>query len=174
MSFENPVANVDHVDVLFHDDVAGKDPVVYPIAQATLGRRGVWPCRPVDVAGKIVSLSADNLTERPIMDAPHHFDEWGAIANLESDIQAELTFHALADFDHFQRARNIHSNGLFEIDVLACGHDGFQMPKMVVGRSGNYDGVQFLGRSDLLIRVGAGEELRSVDRGVTFGLLDFI
>jgi len=86
MSLENPVANVDHVNVLFHDDVARKNTVVYPVAQAMLGRGGIRPCRPVDVAGKIVSFSADNLTERPIMDAPYHFNEWRAIANLESDI----------------------------------------------------------------------------------------
>src|SRR5712692_8987185 len=113
MALENPVANVDHVNVLFHDDVAGKNTVVHPIAQAMLGRRGVRPCWPVDVPGKIVSFSADNLTERPVMDAPDHFDEWRAIANLESDIQAELAFRALADFDHSQCAGNINGDGLF-------------------------------------------------------------
>ena len=58
--------------------------------------------------------------------------------------------------------------------MLACSHDGFQMPRMVIRGSGNYDSVQFLGRSDLLIRVGADEELRGVDRGETLGFLDFI
>src|SRR3984893_13832058 len=96
-----------------------------------------------------MSLSADNLTDCPIMDAPAHFDR-------------------------LQCARNINSDGLFEIDVFSCGHDGFQMLRMVIRRSGDYDGVQFLGPSDLLIRVGAKEELRRVDRGVTFILLDFV
>src|SRR5207245_8956138 len=64
MSLENPVANVDHVNVLLHDDVARKNAVVHPVAQAMLGRGGVRHCPPGDVAGKIVSFSADNLTER--------------------------------------------------------------------------------------------------------------
>ena len=108
------------------------------------------------------------------MDAPDQFDEWRAIANLESDIQAELRLRAPADFDNSQCSGNINGDGFFEIHMLACSHDGFQMPRMVIRGSGNYDGVQFLGRSDLLIRVGADEELRCVDRGVTFGLLDLI
>src|ERR1700730_1858352 len=83
---ENPVTNVDHVNVLLDDDVAGKRAIVDPVAEAALGRRGVEPCWPLDITGKIVSFSTNNLTERPIMDAPDHFDEWRAIANLESDI----------------------------------------------------------------------------------------
>ncbi len=69
---------------------------------------------------------------------------------------------------------NINSYGLLEIDVLACAHDGFQMARVIIGRGGDYDGVQFLGGCDLLISVGTSEELRCVDRGVTLGLLDFI
>jgi hypothetical protein len=33
MGFEDPVANVDDVNVLFHDDVAGKSAVIDPIAR---------------------------------------------------------------------------------------------------------------------------------------------
>src|SRR6267143_3356905 len=48
MRFQNPVANVDAVNVLFHDDVAGKDPVIHPIAKAAFDRRSLWPGRPIE------------------------------------------------------------------------------------------------------------------------------
>ena len=129
------------MNVLFHDDIAGQDAIVHPISQAMLGWRRVGPGRPVNVAGEIVGLSADNFTERAIMDAPHHFDERRTIANLESDIETELAFRTFADFDHFQCARNIDSNGLFEVDMLSGGNDGFQMLGMVIGGSSDYDRV---------------------------------
>jgi hypothetical protein len=57
MGFEDPVANVDDVNVLFHDDVAGKSAVVDPIAQAALRGRSIGPGWPIDVTGKVVRLA---------------------------------------------------------------------------------------------------------------------
>ena len=120
MRLENPVANVDHVDVLFDDDVARKNTIIDPIAQAMLGGRRIWPCGPIDVAGEVISLTADNLANGAIMDATNHLHEWGAIPNLEADIKAELTLRPFADLDHFQCPRNINRDRFFKIDVLAC------------------------------------------------------
>src|SRR5205814_5679838 len=111
--------------------------IVYPVAKPMLGWRCVGPWRPVDVASEIMGFSPNNFTERDIMDAPHHFDERRTIANLEPGVEAELAFRTFADFDHFQCARNIDSNGLFEVDMLSGGNDSFQMLRMVIGRSGN-------------------------------------
>src|SRR5207249_4249215 len=153
MGFEDPVADVNHENLLFDDDVARKRAIVDPIAQATFGRRRVGPGWPLDVAGKIISFPTDNLAKGAVMDAPDHFDEWRAIANLEPDIQAELSFGALADFNHFQCAGNINRDGLFKIDVLAGVDRSFQMPGMIIRRSGDDDGVQFLGGSVFLVSI---------------------
>ena len=174
MGFEDPVADVNHVNILFDDDVARKRAIVDPIAQATFGRRRVGPGWPLDVAGKIISFPTDNLAKGAVMDAPDHFDEWRAIANLEPDIQAELSFGVLADFNHFQCSGNINRDGLFKIDVLAGVDRSFQMPGMIIRWSGDDNGVQFLGGNDFLVSIGAGEKLRGVNRCVPLGFLDFV
>src|SRR6266704_182854 len=51
VGLQHPVANVDDVNVLFHDDVSGKNTVINPIAKAALHGSGVRPSRPVEIAG---------------------------------------------------------------------------------------------------------------------------
>jgi len=49
MILENPVTDVNDVNVLFDDDVAGKNAVIHPVAKAALGGRCVGPRWPLDV-----------------------------------------------------------------------------------------------------------------------------
>src|SRR5260370_24202092 len=123
MSLENPVANVDDVNVLLHNDVAGKNAVIQPVAEATLCVRGVRPGGPVNVAGEIVSFAADDFAKSSSMDTTNHFHKRRAIADLESDIETELDFGALADFDHLQRTGHIDGHALFETNMFTAGHD---------------------------------------------------
>src|SRR2546429_7191595 len=66
---ENPVADVNDMNILFHDDVARKDAVVDPVAQALLNRRCIGPGRPVDVASQIMRFAASNRAQGSVMDA---------------------------------------------------------------------------------------------------------
>ena len=68
---EHPIANVNDVDVLLDDDVAGKNAVVNPVAQTFLDGRRIGPGWPFDVACQIVRFAADNIADRPIVDALH-------------------------------------------------------------------------------------------------------
>jgi hypothetical protein len=174
MSLENPVANVDDVNVLLHNDVAGKNAVIQPVAKATLCGGGVRPGGPVNVAGEIVSFAADDFAKRSGMNATNHFHKRRAIADLESDIETELAFGALADFDHLQRTGHIDGHGLFEINMFTAGDDNLQVAGMIVRRCGDDDGVQLLGRSNLLAGAGADEKLRGIQSGIAFGLLELI
>ena len=133
--------------------------IVDPVAQTPLGGRSVGPRWAIDVAGEVVRFAANDVSERAIVDAADELNEGRTVANLESDIQAELAFGALADFDDAQRARDVHRHRLFEIDVLAGGYDGFKMLRMKVRRRGDHDGIDFLGVRDLLVCVGAEEKL---------------
>ena len=38
---EDPIANIYSMDVLFDDDVSGENPIMDPVAEPTLGRRGI-------------------------------------------------------------------------------------------------------------------------------------
>src|SRR5215470_10930198 len=163
MRLENPVADINDVNVLLDDDVAGEHAVVHPVAEAALGGRGVGPSGPVEVAAQVVGFAAGDFAESSRMNAANHFDERGAIANLEANVEAELAFGALANVDDFFRAGDIHSDWLFEIDVLARRDDGFEVLRMKIRRRGDDDGVDFFGGSNFAESVGADEQLRSVD-----------
>src|SRR6266436_119287 len=104
MPFENPVTDVDYVNVLLDDDVAGKRAVVDPVAQAALRGRRVGPGRAIDVAGEIVRFAADEVAERAAVNAPDKLQKRRADADLEADVEAELAIGALADFDDTQCA----------------------------------------------------------------------
>ena len=127
MRLKNPVADVDDVDVLLDDDVAGERAVVNPIAQPTFPRGRVGPGRAVDIAGEIVRFSAYDFAERACMNAANHFDERRTITNLKADVKAELSVDAFTEVDDLVRPRNIDRDRFFEIDVLACAHNGFKM-----------------------------------------------
>src|SRR5262249_36028102 len=50
VSLQDPVTNVNNVDVLLHDDIAGKRAIIDPIPQSSLDRRGIPPRGPVEVS----------------------------------------------------------------------------------------------------------------------------
>src|SRR5262245_7692634 len=108
MRLQDPVANVDDVDVLFDDDVAGKNLVMHPIAETDFLQRSVGPLRAVDVAGKVVSFTADDLAQGAGMDAADHFDKRRTIADLKSDVEAQFAVGPLAYFNDSERAGDVH------------------------------------------------------------------
>ena len=69
MRLENPVANVDDVNVLLDDDVARERAVVQPVAEPPLGGRSIGPRGAIDVSAEVVGFAADNLAKRPRVDA---------------------------------------------------------------------------------------------------------
>ena len=119
-------------------------------------------------------FAANDVAERTVVDPADEFHEGRAVANLEADVEAELAFGALADFNDAQRAGDVHSYRLFEIDMLTRSNGAFQVLRMIVGRRGDNDGIDFLGVRELLVSVGAEKKLRRVDGGVAFGLLELI
>src|SRR5215472_19119481 len=174
MRLENPVADINDVNVLLDDDVSGEHAVVHPVAEAALGGRGVGPSGPVEVAAQVVGFAAGDFAESSRMNAANHFDERGAIANLEANVEAELAFGALANVDDFFRAGHVDGHGLFEINVLGGRDDGFEVLRMKIRRSGNDDGVDVFGGSNFVESVGADEELRGINRAEAFGLLQLV
>ena len=88
VALHHPVADIDDVNILLHDDVAGKNAVVDPIAEALLGRSGVRPRRTIDIAREVMSFTTDDVAQRTAMDAADHFHKRGAIADLESYVKA--------------------------------------------------------------------------------------
>ena len=71
MVLENPVADVNDVNILLDDDVAGKDAIINPVAQTFLDGRRIGPGWPFDVACQIVRFAADNIADRPVVETLH-------------------------------------------------------------------------------------------------------
>src|SRR2546429_7534069 len=94
---ENPVADVNDMNILFHDDVARKDAVVDPVAQALLNRRCIGPGRPVDVASQIMRFAASHRAQGSVMDALDQLNKRRTIADLESHVETEFSFRTRSE-----------------------------------------------------------------------------
>src|SRR5215467_1339673 len=117
MTVEDPVANVDGVNVLFDDDVAGEHAIVNPIAQTAFDGRRVWPRGPVNVGGPVVGFARNDFAERACMDAADHFNKGRTLANLEPHVEVQLSIDAFADFKDFHCAGNVDGYRLLKINV---------------------------------------------------------
>src|SRR2546427_4024798 len=92
-----------------------------PVTQAALQGCGVGPSRSIQVPREIVRFPTNDFTQRPAMNPLHHFNEWRAVADLESHVKTQLPCGALPDFHYLQRAGHIHGHRFFEINVFAGG-----------------------------------------------------
>ena len=167
---EDPVADVHHVDVLLHQDVAREHAVIYPVANPALDGRSIRPGGAVDRARVVVGLTASDFPERAAMDALRQFDKRRGVADLESYVQADLALRLLSDSDDLLGAVDVHRHRLFAVNVLAGGDDGFKMRRMKIRRRRDDDRVHFFRRGDLLVGLRAFEHLRSVNARVPFRL----
>ena len=164
MTVEHPVGDVDDVDVLFHDDVAGEDTVPHPVPQATLFRRGVGSVGPLQGRREVVDEAADGLADLPVVDARYEIDVRRGVPNLEPHRQADLAVGLLAQLHHVLAARDVHGHRLLEVGVLAGGDGGLEVLGMEVRGSGDVDGVHVLAVEELLVRLWSPEHVRWVDR----------
>src|SRR5215467_13820130 len=85
MTLQDPVADVDRMDILLHDDVSGEDAILQPVAQAT-DRLGSIREAEIDARAIVESLAGNHLAQRPSVDALDQFDKRRRHANLEADI----------------------------------------------------------------------------------------
>src|SRR5438067_10988431 len=90
MALQHPIANINDVDVLFQNDVAGERTIVFPVADFQFQRRGIRSWRTVEIAGQIISFGANDFAQSAVMNSSNHFDKWRAIADLETHIEAQL------------------------------------------------------------------------------------
>ena len=108
------------------------------------------------------------------MDTADQLDKGRAVADLESDVQAELPLGALPNLEDAFGARYVDGHGFFQIDVLTSGDDSLEMARVEVGRRGDDNRVDLLGRRDLLEGVWPDEQLLRIERRVPFCLLQLI
>ena len=141
---EHPVAEVDDVDVLLHQDVSGEGAIPEPVAQAVLVGRGAgvdffFRCGRVVVAG-----DGGDFAQRAGFDFFRDGGDGRRAAALEADVDALRGLDALGDFEGLLGLRNVDADRLFAVDVLAGGDGGFEMLHVEEGRRGDLDEVDVL------------------------------
>src|SRR5690606_4571788 len=98
VSPENPITDIDSMNILFNDDIAGEDSVVDPVTKPALFRCCTRPVGPVNGGPKIVGLPGSDRAECTIVNSPHEFHKRRCVANLESDVKSLFILRLLADF----------------------------------------------------------------------------
>src|SRR6185503_15524647 len=157
--------DVDDVDVLLDDDVAGERDVVDPVAQATRRGRRVGPLGPLDRRSEVVDLARDGRPDLAGMHAPGELDVWRGVADLEAYREAQLPrARLLPERHHRLRAGHVDGDRLLEVDVLAGADGGLEVRGMEPGRRRDVDRVHVLVREQRLVRVQALVELRRSER----------
>src|SRR6185503_15852490 len=125
---QQPVRDVDDVDVLLDDDVAGERDVVDPVAQATRRGRRVGPLGPLDRRSEVVDLARDGRPDLAGMHAPGELDVWRGVADLEAYREAQLPrARLLPERHHRLRAGHVDGDRLLEVDVLAGADGGLEV-----------------------------------------------
>src|SRR5262245_1469718 len=91
MCFERPIYNVEDVDVLFDDNVAGESLVEHPVADACFARGHPFLVMTVEVVGEIETLAQRDASNfagvNPFNDRAITF----VISLLKSDMNADFT-----------------------------------------------------------------------------------
>ena len=121
-----------------------------------------------------MGFAASDVAESPIMNAVHKFHKGRTVADLESHIQTEFVLRPFANFDDFECARDVNSYRLLKINMLPCSDDCLQVMGMVVGWSSYDDRVHFLGSCNPLVGIRSFKKLCSVQRCITFPLLQVV
>src|SRR5581483_4789190 len=118
MRLQKPVADVDGVNVLLHDDVAGEHLVSQPVPKPRLHRAQAIERRHAGNAGVIVHLSEADGAQIAAMDALGGLLEYRLRAGLEIDPEAAPSLRAAAAVLDAETAGGIDGHGFGEVNVF--------------------------------------------------------
>ena len=118
---------------------------------------------PLEGGGEVVDLAGDERADLALVDPLRELHVRRRVADLESDGEAALAVVLLPDRHHLLRAGHVHRHRLLDVGVLAGGERGLEVQGVVEGRRRDVDGVDVLAREELLVGVGATEEVLRVD-----------
>src|SRR5690348_12171836 len=126
MGAEQPVAQVDDVNVLLDKDVAGEGTVPEPVAETVLVRRG--PGRNLFHRGgsEIVRGHGADFSECAGLNFFGNGSDGRSAAALETDVDTLRRLDALCNFERLVRLRNIDAHRLFAVDMFARRHSSLE------------------------------------------------
>ena len=155
----HPVRDVDVVDVLLDDVIAGEPGEIQPVANLPLDVCSRPGCRVVAPEAALVPihLSAQDFADRAVVDPLDRRDVLGLMPALRADADAKaLLFREFIRREHGPDAGRVDRDRLLGEDVLARVDGGRQVCRPETGWRGEDDVVD-VGRQDFLVGVEAGE-----------------
>ena len=147
-----PVRDVDHVDVLLDDDVAGQRLVEDPVAQAR--RRGALRGLRLQAAGVVVDVPEHRRADVAAMHARGRFAKERVAARLEVH---EHVARRPCGFDGTldrEAAGHVDRDRLGQVEVLAGLQHGNRLLGMEVRRAFDGHGIELADRRDACSRPG--------------------
>src|SRR5215510_10512295 len=160
MRLHRPVDDIQNVDVLFDEDVARKRAVEDPVADAGLEVGHAGFVLAPEVVRVIKALAQNDVSDLARVDALDHSAIALVVALLESDVNADFALRLLAGGDHPLAALDVGRDRLFAVGVFARVDGGFQVLGVEIGRAGDKHKVDVLRLQELLVSLGAFEEVR--------------
>ncbi len=151
VGLEDPVDDIEVMDVLFDDVITAEPGEVVPVAELPfdIGPAGFTVDDP-DFATVPVGAGFDDIADGAVLEAFDGFEVTGLVSALGTGGDAEaFLFGEFTGFDHEACALGVDGGGFFDEDVLACLDGGHELGGAEVGRGGEDD----------VIDVGEGEEL---------------
>ena len=163
MRAEHPVAEIDDVDVLLDQDVAGEGAIPEPVAQPILVGRCAGAVL-FSRCGRVVVCPSDgNLAQCAGLDLLRDGGDGRRVAALEADIDALRGLDALGDLESVFGLANVDAHWLFAVDMLAGRDRGLKMLHVKEGRRGDLDQVDVRRGGELFEGMRAVEEQLAVD-----------
>ena len=174
MALQHPVADIDDVYILFHDDVAGESAIEDPVAQPFLQRRGVGIVRFLQCPGIVVGQSRTDPSQGSIMDPSRQLNEGWGTPDLKTHVQAEPSLGLPGDLHDVLAAGHIDGDRFFAVGMLAGVYHGLQMLRVVVGRAGDENGIHLAGIGQFPEGIRALENQRSIDGSRSLLCVDLV
>src|SRR5262245_40168435 len=117
---------------------------MHPVPQSQFFRRRFGQRWQVESPRKVVGLTQNNLSERPVMNSADHFYIGTGVADLKPNGEAKTVSRLLPCPDHLLATMNIDADRFLAVDMLARLNGRPQVFRMQEGWSGNQYGIDFL------------------------------
>ena len=160
---EHPVAEIDDVDVLFDEDVAGEGAIPEPVAQAVFVGAFAFALLLSGRGRVVVTRGGDDFADGAGLDLFVKCGDGWSVAALEAHIDTLIGLDAFSNFESVLCLHDVDSHGLFAIDMLARGDRGLKMLHVKERRRRYLDEIHIGRGGELFESVRTAEEQLAVN-----------
>src|SRR5665213_1643437 len=135
MRLKGPVADIDQMDRLFDDNIAGQREIPVPTADSEFVRGHVWHRGITDTGRVVICSDGADFSQGACLNTTDELDEGRRAADLETNFEAHMPLGTFANLQSLFCLGDIHSYRLLAVDMLAAPDSGIEMLHMKPGWS---------------------------------------